>query len=107
MKVGDQFLTSSISIMESDDMHFLFGLDMLRRHQCQIDLAANVLRFTNLGIALPFLQGADLPTKILGVSGATIFKAIGFESFTIFPPYIVSPFGHPSERYISSAFYCR
>ena len=27
----------------------------------QIDLRANVLRFTNLDIALPFLQGSDLP----------------------------------------------
>ena len=27
----------------------------------QIDLRDNVLRFTNLGIALPFLQGSDLP----------------------------------------------
>lgn len=61
MRVGDQFLSSSICIMEADDMQFLFGLDMLRRHQCQIDLVDNVLRFTGLGIALPFLQGADLP----------------------------------------------
>ena len=61
MKVGDQFLTSSIAIMESSNMEFLFGLDMLRRHQCQIDLRANVLRFTNLDIALPFLQASELP----------------------------------------------
>ncbi len=27
----------------------------------QVDLHANVLRFTNLDIALPFLQGSDLP----------------------------------------------
>ena len=63
MKVGDQFLASSITIMESSDMNFLFGLDMLRRHQCQIDLQANVLRFTNLDIALPFLQISQLPAS--------------------------------------------
>ena len=70
MKVGDQFLASSITIMEANDMEFLFGLDMLRRHQCQIDLAANVLRFTGLGIALPFMQGPDLPTKPPGTLGS-------------------------------------
>ena len=35
MRVGDQFLACSVTIMEGDDMQFLFGLDMLRRHQCQ------------------------------------------------------------------------
>ena len=67
MKVGDQFLTSSIAIMESSNMEFLFGLDMLRRHQCQIDLAANVLRFTHLDIALPFLQSSELPATAQSV----------------------------------------
>ena len=38
MRVGDQFLACSVTIMEGDDMQFLFGLDMLRRHQCQVGL---------------------------------------------------------------------
>ena len=38
MRVGDQFLSCSVTIMEGDDMQFLFGLDMLRRHQCQVTL---------------------------------------------------------------------
>ena len=69
MKVADQFLASSITIMEGDDMQFLFGLDMLRRHAAQIDLAANVLRFTHLGVELPFLQGADLPAAARTLAG--------------------------------------
>ena len=38
----------------------------------QIDLRANVLRFTNLDIALPFLQGSDLPpaARMLAEEGA-------------------------------------
>lgn len=38
MKVGDEFLATQLTVMENNDMPFLFGLDMLRRHQCQIDL---------------------------------------------------------------------
>jgi Aspartyl protease len=38
MKVGNEFLATQLTVMENNDMPFLFGLDMLRRHQCQIDL---------------------------------------------------------------------
>ena len=41
----------------------------------QVDLRANVLRFTNLDIALPFLQGSDLPpaARMLAEEGAIPF----------------------------------
>ncbi len=40
----------------------------------QVDLRANVLRFTNLDIALPFLQGSDLPpaARMLAEEGITL-----------------------------------
>ena len=106
MKVGNEFLATQLTVMENNDMPFLFGLDMLRRHQCQIDLKcapvfnmrgtvcqwlmvlsgqrcrqaadcvmrgsrhrANVLRFTNLDIALPFLQPHELPSEVHGSFG--------------------------------------
>lgn len=45
-------------------MPFLFGLDMLRRFQCSIDLGAGsggVLRFPTLGASLPFLSEHEIP----------------------------------------------
>ncbi len=44
---------------------FLFGLDMLRRYQCNIDLKANVLRFAvEPKVALPFLAEHELPESV-------------------------------------------
>ena len=38
IQIEDQFLTSSFSILEEQPMDMLLGLDMLKRHQCCIDL---------------------------------------------------------------------
>ena len=43
IQIKDDFLTSSFSILEEQPMDMLLGLDMLKRHQCCIDLARNVL----------------------------------------------------------------
>jgi DNA damage-inducible protein 1 len=45
IKVAGAFLPCALTVLESDSMPFLFGLDMLKRHLCCIDLNANVLRF--------------------------------------------------------------
>ena len=47
-------------------MPFLFGLDMLRRFQCSIDLSGGsgsggLLRFPTLGASLPFLSEHEIP----------------------------------------------
>eukprot|EP00884_Botryococcus_braunii_P000269 jgi/Botrbrau1/10242/Bobra.0140s0001.2 len=62
MKVGDRYLPVSITVLESNDVDFLFGLDMLRRYQCSIDLLSNVLRFPSINLELPFLSEHELPT---------------------------------------------
>ncbi|CAL5223189.1 g5664 [Coccomyxa viridis] len=63
-KIGSQHLPMSITIMEKGP-DFLFGLDMLRRYQCNIDLKDNVLRFSvQPEVALPFLHEHELPEAV-------------------------------------------
>jgi len=63
----------SVTVMDSEsglgdkNMDCLFGLDMLRRHRCSIDLGTNVLRFSigrgegETVLEAPFLHEKDLP----------------------------------------------
>lgn len=65
LKVGTQHVSASITILEDNSMPFLFGLDMLRRYQCSIDLHKNVLRFGSINNAeLPFLAEHALPERL-------------------------------------------
>lgn len=43
IQLGGSFLPCSLHVLESLPMPFLFGLDMLRRHQITIDLCTNTL----------------------------------------------------------------
>ncbi|XP_064642904.1 protein DDI1 homolog 2-like [Lineus longissimus] len=61
IKIGDDFLQSSFSILEEQPMDMLLGLDMLKRHQCCIDLKRNVLTIGTTGTETPFLPESDLP----------------------------------------------
>ncbi|CAI5469943.1 unnamed protein product [Closterium sp. Yama58-4] len=61
LKIGTNFYMCSITVLEADNVDFLFGLDMLRRHQCCIDLKDNVLRVGGGEIAVPFLSEKDIP----------------------------------------------
>ena len=65
MKIGNQHVSASITVLEDNSMPFLFGLDMLRRYQCSIDLHKNVLRFGSINNAeLPFLAEHELPQRL-------------------------------------------
>ncbi|KAI9915017.1 hypothetical protein PsorP6_007941 [Peronosclerospora sorghi] len=44
LKIGNEFYNCSFTILDQQGVDFLFGLDMLKRHQCCIDLGKNVLR---------------------------------------------------------------
>jgi len=61
IKIESDFLTSSFSILESQPMDMLLGLDMLKKHQCTIDLKKNVLVIGTTGTETPFLSESDLP----------------------------------------------
>ncbi|ODM93314.1 Protein DDI1 2 [Orchesella cincta] len=61
IQIGDIFLTSSFSILEDQKTDMLFGLDMLRRHQCVIDLKRNVLVIGTTGTETRFLSESELP----------------------------------------------
>lgn len=44
LKIGKKFYPSSFTVLQDDKVEFLFGLDLLRRYQCCIDLHKHVLR---------------------------------------------------------------
>jgi len=65
IKIGTTFLAVSITVLEHSDVEFLFGLDMLKRHRCAIDLATNTLRIDGSGGPenIPFLDESQLVLK--------------------------------------------
>merc|ERR1712223_1996181 len=61
IQIKQEYLTSSFSILEAQPMDMLLGLDMLKKHQCTIDLKDNVLIIGSTGTKTRFLPEADLP----------------------------------------------
>ncbi|XP_060578069.1 protein DDI1 homolog 2-like isoform X2 [Ruditapes philippinarum] len=61
IQIGNDFLQSSFSILENQPMDMLLGLDMLKRHQCVIDLQKNELLIGTTGTRTPFLPENQLP----------------------------------------------
>ncbi|OII76607.1 UBA TS-N domain-containing protein [Cryptosporidium andersoni] len=56
MKVGQAFFSASFTILEGG-IDFLFGLDLLRRHQCCIDLKKGILSIGSEQV--PFLSESE------------------------------------------------
>jgi DNA damage-inducible protein 1 len=54
-------LTTSFSILAEQPMDMLLGLDILKRHQCIIDLERNMLVIKSANIETRFLPEAELP----------------------------------------------
>lgn len=61
IQIENDFLPSSFSVMEDQPMDLVLGLDMLKRHQCCIDLKNNVLHIGTTGTETPFLAESELP----------------------------------------------
>ncbi|XP_036607426.1 protein DDI1 homolog 2-like [Trichosurus vulpecula] len=61
VQIEGDFLACSFSIIEEQPMDMLLGLDMLKRHQCNIDLKKNVLVIGTTGTHTSFLPERELP----------------------------------------------
>lgn len=62
VEIEKVFLLTSFSVLEDQTMDMLLGLDMLKRHQCTIDLQRNVLHIGTTGTETNFLPENELPT---------------------------------------------
>ncbi|CAH0519000.1 unnamed protein product [Peronospora belbahrii] len=65
LKIGNEFYNCSFTILDQQGVDFLFGLDMLKRHQCCIDLSKNVLRLHegDRFHEVPFLPEHEIPSS--------------------------------------------
>lgn len=63
MQIENDYLQCSFSVLENQPMDVLLGLDMLRRHQCCIDLKSNTLKIGTTGTETRFLHESELPTQ--------------------------------------------
>ncbi|XP_059621807.1 protein DDI1 homolog 2 [Phlebotomus argentipes] len=61
LQIEKDFLITSFSVLEEQPMDMLLGLDMLKRHQCNIDLQRGVLKIGTTGTETAFLSESDLP----------------------------------------------
>ncbi len=61
LQIAENFLPVSFSVLEEQPMEMILGLDMLRRHQCVLDLRENVLHIGTTNTVVPFLGEGDLP----------------------------------------------
>jgi len=68
LQFGSQFFSCSITILEDDKIEFLLGLDMLKRHQCCIDLNKNKLTFHGGQLEIPFLGEGEVKKQFAGAA---------------------------------------
>lgn len=61
IQIEKSFLTTAFSILEEQAMDMLLGLDILKRHQCIIDLERNILVIKSAKIETKFLTENELP----------------------------------------------
>ncbi|KAH8236677.1 hypothetical protein KR026_008170 [Drosophila bipectinata] len=63
LQIENDHLTSSFTVLGQQPMDMLLGLDMLKRHQCLIDLQRNLLIIGTTGTTTPFLPESELPAS--------------------------------------------
>lgn len=79
VQIETDHLTTSFSVLQEQPMDMLLGLDMLRGHQCCIDLQKNVLRIGTTGTETPFLPESELPecARLSGPGESASAEAVG------------------------------
>ncbi|VEL38162.1 unnamed protein product [Protopolystoma xenopodis] len=60
IEIGNIFIPTSFIVLQDQQLDLLIGLDMLKRHQCTIDLRRNVLIIDGR-VEAPFLPESELP----------------------------------------------
>ncbi|KAL2523798.1 ubiquitin family protein [Abeliophyllum distichum] len=97
IKIGNIFYPCSFTVLDSPNMEFLFGLDMLRKHQCIIDLKENVLRVGGGEVSVPFLAEKDLPSNLFDEERFTKeASSSGAQATSVSKENISTPSGRPS-----------
>jgi DNA damage-inducible protein 1 len=59
--VGETYLPCAIHVLDNQSIDVIFGLDMLMRHQCNIDLKHQKLIVGTTGAECAFLGEAEIP----------------------------------------------
>jgi hypothetical protein len=55
-----RFVPCRLSVIENNDIGFIFGLDNMRSHRCNIDLGRYSLNFPDAGIEIKFLSDGEI-----------------------------------------------
>ncbi|PAA66131.1 hypothetical protein BOX15_Mlig028733g1, partial [Macrostomum lignano] len=71
LQIGGDYLACNFSVLRDQSMDLLLGLDMLKRHQCLLDLKSNKLVIGTTGTVAPFLSEADLPEDARASGGGS------------------------------------
>uniref|UniRef100_A0A158P9K7 Asp_protease domain-containing protein n=1 Tax=Angiostrongylus cantonensis TaxID=6313 RepID=A0A158P9K7_ANGCA len=66
VKVEDHYFPCNFDVMADREMDLLLGLNILKRHQCNINLKANVLEMGD-GTKTPFLPESEINTHLSGL----------------------------------------
>ena len=72
LEVNGKVIECSIQVLDQGDVQMLFGLDMLKKHRCCINLMDHVLEFRAHGFSVPFLKDHQI---FEGLVESKIFKA--------------------------------
>lgn len=72
LKVANHTIECAIQVLDNDDMQMLFGLDMLKKFRCCINLFDNVLEFKSQGFSVPFMKDHQINE---GMIKSRVFKA--------------------------------